>query len=276
MKAKTNIKTIVVGVDFSKYATRVVKQARALSKHINAPIVFVHVFEDPLVAEWKDAVVKVSLEKEYSKEVKTRYHVKEKETVISKCGSAFEEIIKAAAKFPSPMILVGDRGIRGPVSRFFLGSTAERLALNSPYPVLVHKGNKIVLPKKILIPCDFSARSENAIDGVKKLKITGAKVELYHVRPFPVPTLDYQSWHSINDELEKLNARELRKFKEKYASLKVVDVKSADIADTIDRHSKAFDLIVISPRKDKGIVANFGSVTSKVVRKAETSVLVIP
>lgn len=276
MKSKAKIKTVIVGVDFSRFSTAAVKQGRAIAKNLKIPLVLVHVYEDPVVAEWKDAIVKKSLSEAYLKQIKNKYSVSSGETAVSRCGVAFEEILAVAKTFPNPLIVVGNRGTRGATSRYFLGSTAERLALHSPYPVLVHKGRKVVLPKKILIPCDFSARSQNTIEGSKKLGWKGTNFELYHVLQPPTPILDYQGWQFLYNEITKYNEQELKRFQKKYGPLKVVETKSADVIGKIEKHSKSFDLIAISPREHKGLFPSFGSVTSKVVRTGDTSVLVIP
>lgn len=276
MKSKRNIKTIIVGVDFSKYSHAVVKQARLMAKKLNAPLVLLHVYKNPLVAEQNAYMVLQQLSEHYENMLRERYEVHADEKVIIKCGSASEDIIQVARRHAHPLIVVGHRGNRTAVSKFFLGSTAETLALHSPYPVLIYRGQKTVLPKKILVPCDFSRRSRHAIEGSKKIGFMGAEFELHHILKQSVPILDYELWQSLEEEIKKLNDNELKKFKKKNSQFKVVETNSNDIVGEINRKSKEYDLIAISPREHKGMFANFGSVTSKIVRSGDTPVLVIP
>jgi nucleotide-binding universal stress UspA family protein len=276
MKVQSKIKTVLVGVDFSRFSKATVKQARAIAKKIKVPLVLVHVFENPLMTKWNDSASKHSLSDVYMKQIKKNYSLEANDKAIVRCGVAFEEILTVAKNTPSPLIVVGSRGKRGAIARFFLGSTAERLALQSSYPLLIHKGQKIVLPKKILIPCDFSSRSKNTIEGSKKLGLKDMSFELYHVLQPPAPILDYPHWQIMFDDIKKINEQELSRFQKKYGPLKVAETNNSDVTGTIEKHSKSFDWIAISPRKHKGIFPSFGSVTSKVVRSGEISVLVIP
>lgn len=277
MKSKNGIKTIIVGVDFSKYSADVALQARAVARSLDVPLVFVHIYADPVVADWRAAEILSQLTNFYRKQVTTRYSVGSNESVVVKYGAAYRQIIAIAKKYPQPIIFVGHRGGRSAVSKFFLGSTAERLALRSPFPVWVHRGHKVKLPKKILVPCDFTKRSKNAIEGAKKIiRLNGVRFELFHVLQPPVPVLDYQYWQVLNTEVHKANKKELTKFKKKFAPIKIVEINSNDVSGEIEKRSKNFDLVAISPNEREGTFSSFGSVTSKVVKSGNTSVLVIP
>jgi nucleotide-binding universal stress UspA family protein len=270
------VNTFIVGVDFSKPSKAAAKHARVIAKKLKAQIVFVYVYEDPVVAARSDLGFKKALDAAYSQKIKSAYRTSQNEMVLTRCGVAFEEILKVAKGFKKPFLVVADRGARSKVSKFFFGSTAERLALHSPYPVLIHKGNKANYPQRILIPSDFSNRSKNVVDGTKKLGLKGSIVEFFHVSVPPAPVLDYQAWAHMYEAVAENNARELEKFKKKYSSYKVTETESHDVVGNIVKQAKKFDVIAISPRDHTGMFASFGSVTSKLVRSSETSLLVVP
>lgn len=276
MKTNAKIKTVVVGVDFSDCSKAAVKQARVIAKNIKANVVYAHVLQDPLLEDGGHRAFEKKVKHDFQKKVTQFYRLQEQDSVVVKIGMPHRELIKIAKKFPNPMIVVGHRGHSNVLDRFFLGSVAERLALHSPYPVFVHKGTKIIRPNKVLIPCDFTSRTDSAIKGTQKIGFQKPKLELYHVQQYPVPALDYEVWNLLNEELEKINLWKLAKFRKKYAPIEIQSTKGNDVGGKIEDRAKAFDMIAISPREHKGVFGSFGSVTSKVVRAGDTSVLVLP
>lgn len=279
MKTQTMISSVIVGVDFSKYSRVVVRQGAEIARSLKLPLVYVHAFDVPLVGlddlSGSFHAVIEELKVHLERKVQTFYNISTASTVVVKCGSAFEQIVGVAKSYRYPLIVVGHRGSRGAVSRFFLGSTAERLALHSLCPVWIHRSQSPSLPKRVLVPCDLTERSNRAISGIKCLGWNELVLEHFHVRPVVSPTLDHQSWKKMNAQFQKSNAQQLKKFRQKYHVRKIVE-SEGDVIQQIKKKSAGFDLVAISPRKHEGMLASFGSVTSQIVRSGQTSVLVIP
>ncbi len=274
--ANRKIKTLIVGVDFSKYSKVVVQQAKMLSEKLKIPIVYVNIFEQPYVSEWILKTALAELERHFEKEIRKTYKLNKKDKVIVRCGQAFQHILDIAKKFTNPLIVVGHRGKSGVFARFFIGSTAERLALKSPFPVWIHRGKRPIFPKHVLVPCDLTKRGRHALDSVKAMGFgSNLQVELYHVIQPPFPVLDYAAWSNTYERIKEKNISMIRMFKKKNPGLKVVEIEG-DINEEIEQQSRKFDLVAITPREHKGSFASFGSVTSKVVRQGDTSVLVVP
>ena len=130
------------------------------------------------------------------------------------------------------------------------------------------------MPKKILIPSDLSVRSDKAIYEANKLKDTfKSKIEIYHVLNEPYPILDYDAWSAVETAIKKADDKRIKSFKKKHPALKLVRSRGA-VAEAIERHSKKFDLVAISPRPKSKV--SFGKVTGKVVRSGDTPILIIP
>lgn len=72
-------------------------------------------------------------------------------------GQPAEEIIREAEEEGYDLILMGERQHHHPMTRFLLGSTAERVVTHAPCPVIIAKG-KIGPVRRILL-CDSGAQS---------------------------------------------------------------------------------------------------------------------
>lgn len=265
---------IVVGVDLSSYSSLVVKQAQALSGALQIPVVYVYVVNSGYFAE-PTVLRKPEMVQDYRNVVRKRYRLLDMDEVVIRFGRPFEELTSVADKKKKPMILVGYRG-QNAMARFFLGSTAERVALLSPYPVWVHRGSEAVIPKKILIPCDLSPRSKRTIQSVTPLlKKLHASAELLYVIQEPTPVLDYQLYALMYDELLKIEKEKIAKFRRRYPSLKAVRSMGGVVTQIRARAKKA-DLIAVSPRSEHESAPYFGSLTAKLLRSGDHPVLVMP
>jgi nucleotide-binding universal stress UspA family protein len=265
-----NIRTIVVGVDFSAYSKLVVKEAKQLAKKLNASIVYVYVFEDIYLFD----SARVQMAEDYQRAIRKTYKLKAKDRVIVSFGQPHAEILKVGKMFSKPLIMLGHRG-HNAFTRFFLGSTAERLTLMSPYPVWIHRGKKTGLPKKVLIPCDFSTHAHHKVKKLANLKRTfNANLEAYHVFQEPMPILDYQIWQMVYEEMKKNEEQMLRSFKRRHPQLKT-KVVSGNVSQKILDRAKAFDLVALYLKAKKNRSA-FGSITNKLIRSSQRPLLVIP
>jgi nucleotide-binding universal stress UspA family protein len=275
MGSDSNIKTVMVGLDFSNYSKIAVRQAQLLAKTLRAPIVYVHIFEDPFLWDWQRRMFDEELTKHYREEVFSVYALSKNANVVVKRGTPFKKLIQIADEYEDPLIVVGHKGNNNAVTQFFLGSTAERLSLKSPYPVWIHRGEKVFTPKKVVIPYDLTERSLNAIKAVHALNLETCDTEYFHVsQPAPVLDLPALRGPAIKQNLKHLES--VQNFQRKHPDLKTSQSWEQDVAGAIDRKAKKSDLIAISPKRYRGVLSGFGSITSKVVRSGTTPVLVAP
>ncbi|MEK6554270.1 MAG: universal stress protein, partial [Bdellovibrionota bacterium] len=169
----------------------------------------------------------------------------------------------------------GHRG-QSPLARFLIGSVAEKLSQTSPYPVWVHRGEKTVSPKKVLLPCDLQPRSSVMAEYLAPLSKTfHSKFELFHVFQEPAPVLDYELWSAMIETQRQSENQQIDRLKKKNPKTPVKCVIGLP-AKQIARRAKAFDLIALPRRNQKARSPFFGSVTRKLVRDAETPLLILP
>ena len=81
-------------------------------------------------------------------------------------GVPHREIIEEIERLDIDLVVMGTHSRKG-ISRFFLGSVAERVVRTSPAPVLTvpyTKGQAGVAPTSLLVAYDFSESSRRALD----------------------------------------------------------------------------------------------------------------
>lgn len=272
MKA-SKIKTLIVGVDLSEYSNLVVREANQLSMTLNVPLIYVFAYEAVDLYQDSLGLDKPMVAEIYKDKIRSQYDLDEKQKILVRFGRAEKEILAVAKKEKNPLILVGHKGGHI-VERFFLGSVAEKLAATTQFPLWIHRGEKVLLPKNILIPSDLSTRSDKTIDNVENFKKAfKSNVEIFHVLIEPFPILNYQAWAAVESSMKKADEKRINNFKKKHPSLKLVRARGG-IVDSIQKHSKKFDIVALSPRAKSKV--SFGRVTSKVVRSGETPILIIP
>lgn len=142
--ALLDLKSILVPVDFSppsmralRYAARFAQQfgARLTLVFVNEPVVPPDFANFPLLVAGPEAARagRAKLEK-VAREHGVAPRMLEKTAV--RTGTAHREIVAAARKFKSDLIIIATHGY-GAVKHFLLGSTAERVVRHAPCPVLV-------------------------------------------------------------------------------------------------------------------------------------------
>ncbi|MGA1861409.1 universal stress protein [Deferribacter thermophilus] len=143
-------------------------------------------------------------------------------------------------------------------------------------------------PKKILVPVDFSDRSEICL--AKALEIAenvGSKIVLLHVVEKKEDELlnmylSKEQLEKINDDIKTHAENQLNELIAKVGSGKSIDIEKRVVFgipyDVIVRltEEEDFDLVVIASHGRSGIEKFFyGSTTEKVVRRAACSVLLV-
>lgn len=269
-----DIRTLIVGVDLSAYSKLVVREAKQLSAQLRLPLVYVFAYEDvDLYQEQSVNFDRAKIAKFYEEKIRSKYRVEKRQKVIIRFGRAEKEILAVAKKEKSPLIVVGHTSGHY-VARFFLGSVAEELAATTSFPLWIHRGEKVLLPKKILVPSDLSSLSHKAINEIEKFRVGfKADVEIYHVLTEPFPSLDYEAWLAVETAIKNADDKKMKSFKKRHPSLKLVRSRGI-VAQSIRNRSKKFDLVAVSPRPQSKSL--FGRLTGKIVRSGNVPVLVLP
>lgn len=142
---ETNIKKVLVPIDFSDYSKSALKYAVNFAKSFNAEIILVYVVEPVIYppdfsmgqiampsinAEWDDRA-KDELQKLAKSDITGAGNVK----TIIKTGKPFVEIIETAKEEDVDLIIIATHGHSG-VEHILFGSTAEKVVRKAPCPVL--------------------------------------------------------------------------------------------------------------------------------------------
>ncbi|MEO8451817.1 MAG: universal stress protein [Gemmatimonadota bacterium] len=207
-------------------------------------------------------------------------------------GAAAAAIQDVVARHPPDLIVMSTHG-RGALSRFWLGSVADRLIRLGQVPILLFRPPADGVPAKplelrrVLVPIDLSKESEAILDIVKALaRATQAHVTLLNVvepmfgalasLPYPV-AMQPEPVDALRTEaqryLDQVGDR-LRKEGLEVATNAVIGIGTAA---TILRQLEdgRFDLIALSTNGAGGFRrVVLGSVADKVIRAAPTPVLV--
>jgi nucleotide-binding universal stress UspA family protein len=275
MASPYKIKTIVVGVDFSKASKSALRQARQLAKMWKTPFVVIHVLDNVLINEKRFGRAIKEMTSQYREKIIKHYDLGKNETLVIKSGRPYEQILKTAKEYQNSLVLIANQGQGGIFSKIFLGSTAERVARHASMPIWIHRDSKKVEPKRILVPSDFSDRAGRTKQFLQLNKLGSGKTEFFHVLTPAVPLLDFETWESMNAQIELQNSLNLKKFKKAFPSIAIQE-KKGNIFIEIKKRAKHFDLIALSPRKDKGFLKGFGSVTSGILHSGHKPILIIP
>lgn len=266
-----HINYLIVGIDFSDYSKIVVREARVLAKRMKIPIIYVHSYTDE---RWPENI-RDELFKSLPEQIRVTYNLEPKADVRTGFGDAAKFILETAGNLSNPLIVIGHKG-KNPLVRLFLGSTAEKIAQTSPYPVWIHRGERIILPEKILVPSDFGRQTNHTLRQIESLsKSLHPKIELYHVSQEPIPLLDYSTWNYVYADIMAHEDKQFAQFKKNHSEYKIVREQGLDVANMIKKRARNFDVVAVSP-KGKGRSSPFvGHVTSRVMRSIDKPVLII-
>lgn len=142
---ESDIKKILVPIDFSDYSKSALKYAVNFCKNFNAEMILIYVVEPVIYppdfsmgqiaipsvnAEW-DERARQELNKLAKEEIPDSVPVK----TIIKTGKPFLEIIENAGDLDVDLIIIATHGRTG-VEHILFGSTAEKVVRKAPCPVL--------------------------------------------------------------------------------------------------------------------------------------------
>lgn len=286
---------ILAATDFSDPGNAAVRHAADLGARTGAPVVLLHVTTppEPPTADLSTAAasrVSTLLDEihaeaerragEIAAELRERGASVDIRVDVSYADTAIAEI---APEVGADLIVMGTEGRTG-IRRFFVGSTAERVARLSPVPVLV---TRPPLPegaayRRVLVPTDFSDASLAALDRVAPLAAPDAVVELFHAYQPPGPGAGvWGSPSAVHGDLKaefEARARErLEAIARDRGELKIALEEGGATASILERLESGppCDLVALGGHGERGFRRRvLGSVAERIVRHAPCSVLV--
>lgn len=95
-------------------------------------------------------------------------------------GNASEEILAEASREPFDLLVVGTRGRRG-ITRFLLGSTAERIVRQANVPVLLVQGERDSIERMLVCTAAGEQGLASVELGGRVAKLAGSHVTVLHV-----------------------------------------------------------------------------------------------
>ena len=144
------MKKILVPTDFSDCARRAEDRATVLARGLAAELILLHVsVEAPLYNEGMRGLVEprqvYEAQRAWAENALAARAAEIRGAGVSahavvRSGLAVDEILTMAADAPCDLIVIGTHG-RGGLSRFFLGSVADRIVRLAPCPVMTVRGD---------------------------------------------------------------------------------------------------------------------------------------
>ena len=144
------MKNILVPTDFSDCARRAEETATALARGLAAELILLHVsVEASLYNEGMRGLVEprqvYEAQRAWAESALAARAAEIRGTGVSahavvRSGLAVDEILTMAANEPCDLIVIGTHG-RGGLSRFFMGSVADRIVRMAPCPVMTVRGD---------------------------------------------------------------------------------------------------------------------------------------
>lgn len=287
---------ILLATDGSDYSE---KAARFLTRFDLTPadeIIIVHVisempYDDDYHAQIRHAIRKVA-PRILESGAAILKDVRAKRSTFEKDGYPDTALVETARDLGADMIMMGARGVKG-IKIFFLGSTTRSVAINSTVPVFVYKepswGSSDHL--RVLFATDGSETADAAGRFLASMPFPEtAELTLLHTVWSPVSDIPERFAAEI-DERVRLETSEARKAESREAervlqsAKKYLSEKFGGIQDTVRtgdpsvaildtaREIRA-DVIVLGCRGLRGVRGMMGSVSRRVLSRAECSVLI--
>lgn len=295
---------LLVPLDGSAYSERALPVALALARHSAAEIELVHVYDLPVVpglGSMYDTQLDVELREMRRADLEAvaerLRQVTDVPVRITTLKGPVGPTLAAHAASQLPALIVMTTHGRGGLSRLWLGSVADALVRHAGVPVLLVRGEgespaDVPAPsfRRVLVPLDGSMIAEAVLEHAVRVGTPGATTytllsvvepRLIAARPYPgmsTPPVDQDDLEPRRDEAQAYLdhvAGELRRSGATVATRVIVNLQAAP-AILEAAAAEGADLIALATR-GRGAVPRLvlGSVADKVVRGADTPVLVI-
>ena len=292
--------TVLVPLDGSRFGEFAVPAAMSVAHKLQAQIELISVFEEDSVLAGSDPTAQQFKEWLYGYLEEIGAHITElsgvptSRTIID--GSPADRLAEYAQRKRVDLIAMSTHG-RGPVSRAWMGSVADRVIRHVDVPVILIRAEEesdVDLAqeaefKRILVALDGSSRAEKSLQLTTRIaKATGATLVLLQAVEPPAPFSSPYLPHAMQDTQAALE--DGRKASVKYLDgvkdrleLQGIGVETETLlgvrpAPAILRYAEehAVDLIAVATHGRGGLPRLvLGSVADKVLRAASVPMLVV-
>ena len=289
--------TVLVPTDFSKAARCALAHAIKLAEMFDGEIHLLNIVEIPtasvpdLPLDFLDVLQARAIE-ELKNEVRTFGADIPPITRVVRSGiptkAPAEVILEYAMDLEPDLIVIGTHGRRG-TRRLLLGSVTEEITRRSRFPVLTirsHKKSELIPAfNRILVPVDFSDKSEKIVDEAAQIALKmNASIVLMHV-----VDIEFYPFYGFTADPVKLIERNMidvamTKLNDMVAVLRTKGVQANWEADTGHAarviveyaNRNRMDVIVMGSHGRSGFDRiMLGSVAEKVLRSANCPVLIV-
>jgi len=292
------IATILVPLDGSSLAEQALTVADQLARRVNARIILVRAPNmEPAYATAESAYGLIYREqalgrasaeaKDYLKSIQSLQAVRGHTvaTVVVE-GDAASAVVDVASQIKADIITMSSHGYSG-LTRWLLGSVTEKVLRASTCPVLVVRSRRPI--QRVLVTLDGSELSERSLaPALDVAQALGAQVSLLRVVPeFRVEQLrdldefEYGLGPRLVEEMHADAETYLRRVAGSFAERGIAvtsEVRFGAAAAAILSYAEnhAIDLIAMATHGRSGVQRwVYGSVTEKVLRAGEYSMLVV-
>jgi len=301
---KTMYTRLLVPLDGSKTAEKVLPYARFLAAKLKLPVEFLEVIDiveiarllTPEKARYLNTVVenRIRSSEQYLKAVAATFPGGNVKCLVEK-GTAAEGIIEKAAANKSTLINMATHGHSG-IKRWLLGSVAEKVLRGATNPLLLIKATEEAKTegeanlRSVIVPLDGSELAEQVLPTVAELA-KELKLEVILFRAYTIPlsalAVDPEGYYVATDEklIEGMRDEAVAYLEKKTEGIKKLGV---DKVSYVAEYGLAADEIISFARKTPdNLIAMcthghtgvkrwvLGSVTETVVRHSGDPVLVI-
>lgn len=287
---------IIVGTDFSEQAECALKQSMVLARHSGADLVLVHALSlpEPNYSTPYPIATPVAYA-EQIEEITIEARKKLEGLRESYLGQGVEishvfirdmpgrGIVEYASEVKADLIVMGSHGRTG-LSRFLIGSVAEKVATTATCDVMIARGE---VPsggyKKILVPVDYSNSGDLAIARATELVEVDGSIELFHCWQLPGGAGIY--WGVISPALrdslreggQAYGEQRMERFASERSHFNLV-LKEGDARHSIRKRVESgdYDLVVMGTHGRKGLNRLLlGSVSQNVLRHSTKPVYLV-
>ena len=295
---RVQFKKILCATDFSDFSNHTVNYGVALAKEFGARLIICHVIDLSSVAIYGEFQLdpvgqqnRIIDDANEQLEALTGDQPVEWEPLIT-VGKPADEIIRAVEEKDIDLVISATRGRSG-LKRLILGSVTERLMLTLPCPLLVLRSpehaflrapDQVIRLKKILVGCDFSPDSSQALNHALSLaQEFEAELHLANViEPPAQPNLLTEKTSAIDkiqDDYRSLLTQKLKDMVPEEARnwcTPQTKLLEGQPYEELARYAESNDIdMIVMGIRGHGLVKTLflGSTTDRVVRRAPCPVL---
>ena len=288
---------ILIPLDGSRFAECAIPFALRAAKTLGAEVALVSAYDDrPMVGGWTLDPEPVRewfeeyVEKIASK-IETGSGIQASHTVIG--GPVVRTLVEYIQRSQPTMVMMSTHG-RGPLSRAWLGSIADRVVRYASMPVWLVRpdnGEMTLEPappiNRVLLALDGSDRAEASIEWARRVGAEGAEYTLLQVVPPPHAVSPYlpqlvqetkerleEARQHAEDYLKRVEDRLRQESVRVHSDVVISDAVAGSIIGAAEKERSDLTVITTHGRTGLGRVL-LGSVADKVVRGAHGSVLIV-